>query len=147
MYEYRIEKIIPEKIARSHEEKLLEEGITEKDLKEFTKESKLWSDEAYFELGQNKAFKLETENAFGDWIVLKFSYGDPFLWNLKTLRKQSINIFELYVIIEEFQINKYNSLNIKDGEDVVIKEGKKYIDGHFVEDLKPLEKINYNFEE
>lgn len=147
MYEYRIEKIIPEKIARSYEEKLLEKGIAEKDLKEFTKESKLWSDEAYFELGQNKAFKLETENAFGDWIVLKFSYGAPFLWNLETLRKQSINIFELYVIIEEFQINKYNSLNIRDGEDVVIKEGKKYIDGHFVEDLKPLEKINYNFEE
>lgn len=113
----------------------------------FPTESKLWSDEAYFELGQNKAFKLETENAFGDWIVLKFSYGAPFLWNLKTLRKQSINIFELYVIIEEFQINKYNSLNIKDGEDVVIKEGKKYIDGHFVEDLKPLKKINYNSEE
>ena len=147
MYEYRIEKIIPEKIARSHEKKLLEEGITEKDLKEFTKESKLWSDEAYFELGQNKAFKLETENAFGDWIILKFSYGAPFFWNLKTLRKQPINIFELYILIEEFQINKYNSLNIKDGEDVVIKEGKKYINGNFIEDLKPLEKINYNFEE
>ena len=37
---------------------------------------------------------------------------------------------------------EYNSLNIKDGEDAVIKEGKKYIDGHFVEDLKSLKKIN-----
>ena len=145
MYEYKIGNIIPENIAREYEKNFLVED-TNKDLKEITKDSKLWSDEAYFELGQNKAYKLETEEAFGDWIVLKFFYGAPFLWNIRTLKKQYINVFELYVLIQEFQINKYNSLNIKDEEDVVIKEGKKYINGEFIEELKPLKKINYQFD-
>ena len=145
MYIYRITHIIPSSVADKYKEDLINNKVSEKDLKEFVKKSNLWDIEANYLLGTNKAFKLETENAFGDWIVLKFSYGAPFLWNTKTLNKQFINPFELYVLIQEFCVNKYNSLNIvyEDGKDIVIKEGKKFINGVFVENLKPLGKIVY----
>lgn len=137
--------IIPKDIIEKYKKEVLDLKYSEKDLKEINKESKLWSLEPNFQLGVNKAYLLNTEKAFGNWVVLKYSYGAPFIWNLKLLQKRYLTPFELYVLIQEFQINKYNSLNIQEGEDVVIKDNKKFINGIFVEELKPLDKISYIF--
>lgn len=136
---WNIENIIPAHIAMIHAEALDKNSITKKELYNKVWNSKLWGE------SKNGLSWLQVEGAFGeDWT---FSRGDNdkgfMAINNLTWESFSLSSFEMYVIQMEFIFNKLNSLHINAFDHTEIKDGKKYINGEYIEDIKPLGKIEY----
>lgn len=149
---WRIDSIVPVEVATRYAEALDSENISKEEIKNIIFNSSLWS------APKMKRFigmvcDLLTEGAFGDWYICKFNHGRARnivqAFNNTTKEYYYLSNFELYVVIKEFQIHKFNSLCINAFEGATYKKNEetdnteKFINDELVEVIPPLGKIQY----